>query len=103
MSDSNVILEIQCPSSVYRALRAEGFNKVSLQKEAQIRIAISLFADGRLSLGRASEFAGMSIVNFMDVLRQSNVPIVEYDEEEFAQDLHTIEELINTRANDERA
>ena len=101
-TDSDVILEIHCPSSVYQSLRAGGLDKESLQKEAQISVAVRLFADGRLSLGKAAEFAGVPLIRFMDILRRFNVPIVEYGEEEFVQDIQTIEQL-RQAANHERA
>jgi predicted HTH domain antitoxin len=102
MPTSNVVLEIQCPELVYQALRAEGFDKTLLQKEAQTSVAVRLFADGRLSLGKASEFAGVSIVSFMDILRRFNVPVTVYDEEEFARDLETLQTLLKP-SHDERA
>lgn len=97
-----VIIEIHCSSSVYRTLRAEGFDKNSLQREAQISIAVRLFEDHRLSLGKAAELAGVPLVRFMDILRQFKVPIVEYGEDELSQDLQTIES-IKQRSNHEGA
>lgn len=99
--DKEVILEVHFPASVYKTLRAEGFDKNALQEETQIAIAVRLFKDHRLSLGKAAELAGVSLISFMDILRQFKVPIVEYGEDELAQDLKTIESL-KPRTNQRR-
>jgi predicted HTH domain antitoxin len=55
---------------------------------------VGLYGEHRLSLGKAAELAGLPIVGFMDLLRSLQIPIVEYGEEEYAQDLETIAHLI---------
>jgi len=44
-------------------------------------------------LGKAAELAGLPIVGLMDLLRSLQMPIVEYGEEEYRQDLQTIAHL----------
>lgn len=92
-TQTDIILEVHCPASVYRTLRAEGFDKDTLSQEALEALAVRLYAEHRLSVGKAAELAALPIIRFMDLLRSLNVPIVDYGEEEYAQDLQTIAEL----------
>lgn len=94
ITSTDVILEVHCPANVYQALRAEGFDKDTLSREARESLAVRLYGEHRLSLGKAAELAGLPIVRFMDLLRSLNMPVVEYGEEEYTQDLKTIADLI---------
>ena len=89
----DVILEVHCPASIYQTLRAEGFDKDRLSREAREGLAVRLYGEHRLSLGKAAELADLPIVKFMELLRSLNMPVVEYEEEEYAQDLKTISDL----------
>jgi predicted HTH domain antitoxin len=93
MVSTDVVLEVRCPASVYQTLRAEGFDKETLSQEARKGLAVRLYGEHRLSLGMAAELAGLPIVGLMDLLRALQIPVVEYGEEEYAQDLETIAHL----------
>ncbi len=62
---SDVILEIHCPHSVYQALWAQGKDKQTLGREARESLALRLYGEHRLSLGKAAELAALPIVKFM--------------------------------------
>jgi predicted HTH domain antitoxin len=93
MASTDVVLEVHCPGSVYQTLRAEGFDKETLGQEAREGLVVRLYGEHRLSLGKAAELAGLPIVGLMDLLRSLQIPIVEYGEEEYAQDLQIIVHL----------
>jgi predicted HTH domain antitoxin len=94
MSDTaEVVLEIRFPADIYRSLRAEGFDQTSLSQEARENLALRLYAQHRLSLGKAAELAGLAIVKFMELLQSLQMPVTGYGEHEYAQDLQTIREL----------
>jgi predicted HTH domain antitoxin len=93
MVSTDVVLEVYCPENVYQTLRAEGFDKDTLGREAREGLAVRLYIRHRLSLGKAAELAGLPIVTFIDVLRSLHMPIGEYGEEEYARDLQTIADL----------
>ena len=69
-------------------LRAANISALELRRE----IAILLFQQERLTLGRASEFAGMSQLEFQRLLARRHVA-VHYDVEEFNDDLDTLRKL----------
>lgn len=57
--------------------------------QLRLEIAIMLYQQGRLSMGKASEFAGLNRLLFQRELGMRKIP-VNYDEEEFGQDLETL-------------
>lgn len=56
------------------------------QSEWFQEIAIALFQQQRISLGRASKIAGIDIMNFQKLLTDRNI-CVHYDVEDFEQDV----------------
>jgi predicted HTH domain antitoxin len=93
---TEIVLKIHCPTRVYQLLRAAGFDKETLGREARESLALRLYGEHRLSLGKAAEFAGLPIVKFMDLLRALHMPLVEYSENEYRQDLQTIAALTHS-------
>ena len=58
-------------------------------KEILLRAAIALFQEERLTLGQASQLAGLHQFEFQKELAARNIPI-HYTEEQFHNDLRTI-------------
>ncbi len=59
------------------------------EEELRLEIAILLYQQGRLSMGRAGEFAGLNRIHFQKELGKREIP-VNYDEEELVEDLKTL-------------
>ncbi|MCC5608692.1 UPF0175 family protein [Nostoc sp. CHAB 5834] len=59
--------------------------------ELLIEIAVMLFQQERVSLGKASKIAEMNYVEFQQLLAQRNISI-HYDVEEFEEDIKTLQE-----------
>lgn len=66
-------------------LRAANISAGELRRE----IALLLFQQDKLTLGQASEFAGMSQLEFQRLLGSLRIS-VHYDRQEFADDLNTL-------------
>jgi len=66
-------------------LRAANISAGELRRE----IALLLFQQDKLTLGQASEFAGMSQLEFQRLLGNRRIP-VHYDSQDFADDLDTL-------------
>ena len=60
------------------------------EAELQLEIAILLFQQEKITLGTASQFAGMNQLDFQRILGSRKIPI-HYGVEEFRQDLKTLE------------
>ena len=59
-------------------------------EEARIELAISLYAQGRLSAGKARELAGLSLWEFRQLLAVRRIS-PHYDEDDLREDLKTLE------------
>ncbi|GAB6101145.1 UPF0175 family protein [Thermococcus atlanticus] len=62
------------------------------ERELVLLAAIELYREGKLSLGKAAEFAGLSVREFLYELRKRDVPI-NYTREEAEEDIRTVEGL----------
>ena len=69
-------------------LRAANMSAGELRRE----IALLLFQQDKLTLGQASEFAGISQLEFQRLLASRHIP-VHYDVQEFTDDLDTLRRL----------
>lgn len=59
----------------------------ALEDELSFLLAVKLFELHRLSLGKAAEFCRMSKIRFMFELGRLNVPVVNLDDDQFADEL----------------
>jgi predicted HTH domain antitoxin len=60
--------------------------------ELKIELAVSLYAQGRLAIGKARELAGMSLWEFRQVLASRRVS-VHYDLADLQDDIDTIHKM----------
>lgn len=59
--------------------------------EMRVELAISLYSQGRLSMGKARELAGMSLWDFRQLLGLRRVP-PHYEKEDLDEDLNALHE-----------
>ncbi len=76
-----IVLEI--PDSVARAIRLP---KKEKHKQLKVELALSLYAQGLLSFGKASELAEMTKLEFGVLLGKRNIPR-QYDEQDLQDDI----------------
>ena len=60
--------------------------------DLKVEIAISLYSQGRLSVGKARELSGMSLWEFRQLLASRRIS-PHYDVDDFKDDLTTLREL----------
>jgi len=60
--------------------------------ELKLELAIWLYAQGRLSIGKSRELAGLSLWEFRQVLSVRHIA-THYDSDDLCEDLSTIEKL----------
>ena len=53
-----------------------------LAADLRVTLAVRLFEEGRISLGRGAQMSGMQKADFMDELSRRKVSIINWDEEE---------------------
>ncbi len=89
-----VTLELKLPQTVYLALQSAGLNRDELGERATRNLAMQLYADGRLSLGKAAAMAGMPLLNFWLLLNERGIPVFDYTEDDYAADLATVQRYL---------
>ena len=60
-----------------------------LSREALKSIAVELYREGRISMGKAAEIAGVSKIEMMGILREKKVPL-QYSEEDLEEDMKAL-------------
>jgi predicted HTH domain antitoxin len=82
-------IEIDLPEDIIFAMR--GLEKPEvIKKKLKIALAIFLFQERSISLGKATELAEMSRVRFMELLKEHGIPAYECEEKDFEKDQQTI-------------
>lgn len=61
-------------------------------EDAKVELAVHLYSQRRLSLGKARELAGMSLWTFRQLLAARQIP-AHYDEDDLLSDLATLRSL----------
>ena len=57
------------------------------ERDVKIAIAVELYREGKLTLKQASELAGLCLEDFMKVLSEKKVSVINWDEEELKTEL----------------
>jgi predicted HTH domain antitoxin len=86
-------LVIPLPKDVYLFLQSRGLPRELLTEEARRALAVRLFQTKALSLGRSAKVAGLGIWDFIDLLGERGIPVVDYGDEELATEFETVNEL----------
>ena len=82
-------IEIDLPKDIIFAMR--GLEKPEeIKRKLKIALAIILFQERSISLGKATELAEMSRLRFMEVLKEHGIPAYEYSEQDFEKDQQVI-------------
>lgn len=89
----NVQAIIDLPEELYLSLSASGLTKEKIASESRKLLALKYFKEKVLSLGRAAELSGLSKWDFIEYLSESDVPVVDYDQDEISRELETAENL----------
>ena len=63
----------------------------AINEKLQLRLAIGMFVSQEISLARAAQLAGQNLVEFMDTLKELNIPSVTYTEDMLLDDIKFIE------------
>ena len=74
------------------ALALAGMDNQSDSERVCLLVALELFREERVSLGRAAELAGLGVEEFMDFSAHRQVPL-QYTADDLAEDRHTAARL----------
>ena len=68
------------------------------EARARLLLAVALFQEEEVSVGKGAEIAGLSYRDFLDALRERGIPAYTYDDDEDGrQELRSIREMIRER------
>ena len=82
-------IEIDLPQDIIFVMR--GMKKPEdVKRKMKMALAMLLFQEKSISLGKAAELADVSRVRFMDVLKEHGLPSYEYSEQDFERDRDAI-------------
>jgi len=82
--------EIDIPPQVVRAL---GLMDREVVRTIKTELAVNYFEREMLTFGQARQLSGLSVWDFMEVLRERRVPL-HYSETEYEEDSKTVEEFL---------
>jgi len=85
-------LQLQLPEELLPFL--DKINGDSLNQKVRVAFAINLFAQKTVSLAKAAELSGETLVDFMDILKDQGYPWGEYTEEHLHQDDRVIRKVL---------
>lgn len=91
---NTVTLELKLPQETYVALQSAGLNREELGLRATRDFAIQLYAEGRLSLGKAAAAAGLSLSAFWALLLERGLPVFKYTEDDYQADLSAVRTIM---------
>ena len=63
------------------------FDETLLREGVSVALAIKLFDEERISLGRAAKLAGLSVSEMIDTLGRHGIPVIRTTEEELEREL----------------
>lgn len=88
---------IEVPEEILDLLRASRLKERSEADQVKTALAIHLFLEEVISIGKAAQLAGQNRVEFELMLVDMGLPVVRYDLPDYQQDVKTIERLWGPR------
>lgn len=76
-------ITLDIPNNIHEALHV---SPAEAEQRLKLELAVSLYAQNALSLGKAAEIAGMGVLDFNDVLAARGIPM-HYGQKEWEEDL----------------
>ena len=87
MNSDMVVLETLLPEDIFRTLQSSGIFKEALSEQTRRLLAMHLYQDRVLSLGKSARLAGMNLWEFIELISEYKIPVMDYSEEELAAEL----------------
>jgi len=76
-------ITLDIPNNIHEALHV---TPAEAEARLKLELAVSLYAQNALGLGKAAELAGMSRLDLNDILAERGIPM-HYGEKELAEDI----------------
>ena len=83
-------LSVKIPKDLIRILKVRDED---VSKLVRLYLAVELYREGKVSLGKAAEIAEVTKWEMMEILASKGVPI-QYDVKDLEKDIETLEEML---------
>jgi predicted HTH domain antitoxin len=84
--------QIDIPEELFERLQQSRLGRRSPADQVKVALAIHLYLEGLISIGKAAELAGEPRIDFEWLLSQMGLPVARYGVTDYEQDLRTIAE-----------
>ena len=93
MLEAHISFETTIPQDIYSSLQAQGLFREKLAEQTRHLLAMHFFQDRQLSLGQAARLADMNLWEFTEFLARHNVPVIDFNDEELADEFVAVEQM----------
>ncbi len=85
---------IDISQDLYLSLSSFGLTKEKIVDDSKKLLAKKYFQAKLLSLGKAAELAGLSRWDFIEYLSDSNIPVIDYEDDEIQREFEAAESIV---------
>ncbi len=82
-------IEVEVPENLLRY----GLNKEAVQRRVNKWLVLSLFAEGKVSSGKAASLLEMTRIDFLKLLHEQGIAYFDWSEAEFAAEMQAVSSL----------
>jgi predicted HTH domain antitoxin len=93
MTTGMVVIETEFPEDILNTLQARGLFKDALAEETRRLLALRFYRERVLSLGTSARLAGLSRWEFLELLSENGIPVLDYSREELAREFEAVDKL----------
>jgi predicted HTH domain antitoxin len=90
---NEMTVQVTLPSDLYAELGRTPLFRGRLKQKLQLDLAVGMFVSKEISLSRAAEYAGMALRDFIELLINFGVPVVDYTDDMLEDDLAFVKGL----------
>ena len=86
-------ISLMMPDDLIYEIKSLPKREAAIADKLHLSLAIGMFVSHEISLARAAGLANKNIVEFMDILRALNIPLVVYTDDMLDDDLYFAKEV----------
>ena len=90
---STAKVNIDLPLDVLYEIKSLPTGKISVNERLQLNLAIGLFVSKEVSLAKAAEIAGIALVKFIEILKELQIPSLNYTLDMLEDDLCFVNDI----------
>lgn len=84
---------IDIPENLYLSLSSAGLTREKIVSESKKLLALKCFREKTLSLGKAAELSGLAKWDFIEILSENGIPVIDYDDDEIEREFEAVDSI----------